>query len=295
MEDDYVPKIGNRMGFIETIDDTLKIYRACVEQDDEEKFNFKDKMAFRGAIEHIKHSDLYHIGEEFNEMLNEWADQYHDLLYSEMRFSKFTRPPSNLCYVRFSQMERHLGGDDVKNIGLLTEYFEDGMTSVTFASPLRPPMPIGAYHPDKGLFFSSDKEFNPDDWDERKKDAISNIILELAGCFELINNPRFIVSEAAGTRSQRKQMKREQNIPLEAWHKISWNVDETTVVVNEKDGGGWRMPLHYTRGHPRKAEPHHKNVMYKDGKPYKWIEGFWSGHPAFGIKKGYHAPTLKAS
>ena len=111
----------------------------------------------------------------------------------------------------------------------------------------------------------------------------------------MINNPRFIVSEAAGTRSQRKQMKREQNIPLEAWHKISWNVDETTVVVNEKDGGGWRMPLHYTRGHPRKAEPHHKNVMYKDGKPYKWIEGFWSGHPAFGIKKGYHAPTLKAS
>ena len=294
MEDDYVPKIGNRMGFIETIDDTLKMYRSMLDYPDDEKVGFEEKMAFRGAIEHIKHSDLYHLGDEFSEMLKEWADQYHDILFTEMRFSKFTRPPSNVCYVRFASLEKHLGNEDIQNMGLLTEYFEDGMTSITAVSPLGPPITLGAYHPDQGVFFESSKE-DPNNWDEGKITSISNIILELAGCFELINNPRFIVSEAAGTRSQRKQMKREQNIPLEAWHKISWNVDETTVVINEKDGGGWRMPLHYTRGHPRKAEPHHMNIMYKDGKPYKWIEGFWSGHPAFGIKKGYHAPTLKAS
>ena len=295
MSEDYVPKIGNRMGFIETISDTLGVYRSVVEDDEEPKVakngvGFEEKMMCREAIEHIKHSDLYHLDDDFSEMLKEWADQYDDIAFTEMRFSKFTRPPSRLCYVRYASIETHLGNKDVQNIGLLTEYFEDGMTSVKACSPLSPPIVFGAYHPDKGIFFNS--KDNPNDWDKVKKDAISNIILELAGCFELINNPRFTVSEAAGTRAQRKQMKREQNIPLEVWHKISWNVDETTIVANEKDGGGWRMPLHYTRGHPRKAEPHHKNVMYKDGKPYKWIEGFWSGHPAFGIKKGYHAPKL---
>jgi len=165
------------------------------------------------------------------------------------------------------------------------------MTSVKAVAPFAPPMVVGAYHPDKGIFFDGNDD--PNSWEERKRVFVSNTILAIAGCFELINNPRFIVSEAAGTRSQRKQMKREQHIPLEVWHKITWNVNESTVVMNENDRGGWRMPLHYTRGHPRKAEPHHKNVMFKNGKPYKWIEGFWSGHPAFGIKKGYHAPKVK--
>lgn len=32
MSEDYVPKIGNRMGFIETISDTLAVYRNVVEE-----------------------------------------------------------------------------------------------------------------------------------------------------------------------------------------------------------------------------------------------------------------------
>ena len=35
--------------------------------------------------------DLYHMGEEFNEILTDWGDQYDDILFGEMRFSKFTR------------------------------------------------------------------------------------------------------------------------------------------------------------------------------------------------------------
>tara|TARA_R100000655_G_scaffold56013_2_gene94175 strand:+ start:2267 stop:3139 length:873 start_codon:yes stop_codon:yes gene_type:complete len=281
-------KIGYRVGFIETIDDTLKIYRHCLNSDE---YTFEEKMSQRDAVEHIKNCDLYYMGEEFNDMLTEWGDQYHDILHSESRFSKFTRPPSRLCYIRVDIPEIKSG--TVPNSGYLTTYYEDGMTSITLVSPVLPPTKIGSYHPDKGTFFHSDQEI--DNWDEEKMKYMSNTILAIAGSFELINNPRFIVSETAGTRAQRKQMKREQNIPLEAWHKITWNVDESTVFVNENERGGWNMPLHYTRGHPRKAEPHHKNLMYKNGKPYKWIEGFWSGHPAFGIKKGYHAPKIGES
>ena len=41
------------------------------------------------------------------------------------------------------------------------------------------------------------------------------------------------------------------------------------------------------------AEEGWKNTtLRKDGLWYQWIEGFWSGHPAFGIKKAYHAPKM---
>ncbi len=119
-------KIGNRMGFIETIDDTLKVYRSIVDDNDNDQVPFEEKMAVRDAIEHIKHCDLYHMGEEFNEILTDWGDQFHDILFGEMRFSKFTRPPSRLCYVRVAQVERYLGEQDIQNLGFLIEYFEDG-------------------------------------------------------------------------------------------------------------------------------------------------------------------------
>ena len=136
---EHMLEIGNRMGFIETIDDTLKVYRSIVDDDEGDQVPFKEKMDVRDAIEHIKHCDLYHMGEEFNEILTDWGDQFHDILFGEMRFSKFTRPPSRLCYVRVAQIERYLGEQDIQNLGFLTEYFEDGMTSVKAVAPFSPP------------------------------------------------------------------------------------------------------------------------------------------------------------
>ena len=292
-EDGYVPKLGNRMGFIETIDDTLLLYRRIIEKGDDETFGFDEKLTMREVVQRIKISDLYYMGDEFNDMIDDYGDQFHDSEFNEIRLSEFTRPPSEFCYLRLEEViAKHVG---VKNSGVLTQYFEDGVTSVMLAAPLRKPVFIGGYHPKKGLMWKEEEHINIKDWPENKINAFSNVLISVAGAFELINNPRFVVSEAAGTRAQRKQMKREQNIPLEAWHKISWNVDEDSVEIGDGDRGGWHMPLHYTRGHPRKAEPHWEDIMYKDGKPYIWIEGFWSGHPAYGIKKGYHAPKLKAS
>jgi len=231
------------------------------------------------------------MGDEFTDMIDDYGDQFQDAEFNEIRLSEFTRPPSEFCYIRLSEITKHVG---VKNSGVLTQYFEDGVTSVMVAAPLTKPVYIGGYHPKKGLMWRAEHT-NVADWPEEKVNAYSNVLISVAGAFELINNPRFVISEAAGTRTQRRQMKREQNIPLEAWHKISWNVDEDSVEVGDGDRGGWHMPLHYTRGHFRRGEPHWEGAVERDGIYYKWIEGFWSGHPAYGIKKGYHAPKLKAS
>ena len=289
-ENTHEPQIGNRMGFIETIDDTLTLYRGLLEPDYVSDLSFEEKMLMREAVEKIKRADLYFMGEEFEDILGDYYSQFDDVDYPNMRFSEFARPCSRICYIRLNHFTKILNeqkvdiSESTANFAFITEYFEDKTTSILCASPLSAPTYIGTYHPDNGIFF-------PKGLPEEQHEPFTNVIVRIAGAFELINNPKFVVSEKAGTRAQRKQMKREQDICLEAWHKITWNVDKSTVALNDNDRGGWRMPLHYTRGHPRKAEPHHKNVMYKNGKPYKWIHGFWSGHPAYGIKKGYHAPT----
>ena len=292
MDNGYVPKIGNRMGFIETIEDNLRVYRKIIDDGDGEKFSFDEKLAMREVVQRLKISDLYYMGNEFTDMLNDYGDQFDNSEINEIRLSEFTRPPSELCYIRLEQINVFT---EIKNTGVLTQHFEDGVTSVMLTAPLTKPQYIGGYHPKKGIMWREEDRDKVSDWDEGKVATFTNIILTVAGAFELINNPRFVISEAAGTRTQRRQMKREQNIPLEAWHKISWNVDEDSVEVGDGDRGGWHMPLHYTRGHFRRGEPHWEDAVERNGVYYKWIEGFWSGHPAYGIKKGYHAPKLKAS
>jgi len=295
-DDEKKPTIGNRMGFIETIDDTLTLYRGLLEPDYKSDLSFTEKMLMRKVVEDLKRADLYFMHEDFQEILSNYGDQFDELDYHQMRFSEFTRPCSRICYMRINHQTKLLlenenkdniykEGSGVANYGYITEYYEDKTTAITMVAPLSAPRPMGAYHPDRGIYF-------PENTPEDLHEPYAMGCFLIAGAFELINNPKFVISKAAGTRAQRKQMKREQDIPLEAWHQIAWNVDEDTIEVEEGDRGGWRMPLHYTRGHPRKAEPHHENVMYKNGKPYKWIHGFWSGHPAYGIKKGYHAPTI---
>ena len=290
------PDTGKRMGFIETIEDTLKLYRGAVGRASEEDttISFKEQMLLRSIVEDLKRCDLYLLENEFGDILTEYCNQYDNVYFTECRFSEFTRPPSRKCYIRLNALEKYLDYDHEKNIGFITEYFEDKTTKVTMCGPFASPFLVGAYHPQKGILFNKDEiDGHPDTPTDDRISFNASVLMMIAGAFELINNPRFVMSTNVGTRAQRKQMKREQDIALEAWHKITWNVNDDTVATQDGDRGGWHMPLHYTRGHFRKAEPHWENVVWrKNGKPYKWIEGFWSGHPAYGIKKGYHAPTI---
>ncbi len=69
----------------------------------------------------------------------------------------------------------------------------------------------------------------------------------------------------------------------------------------QKEESTVKMPLHYNRGYPKKAKEHYKDTWFQatkefpNGRWWQWIEGYWAGHPAYGIKKGYHAPTLKVA
>jgi len=278
------PTIGRRMGFMETLQDTLAIYRSVRDSGDP-KWTFEDKISFGDAIEHIKLSDIYFMGEEFTEMLTDYTGQFQDVVGEDIRVSEFTRPPSNRCYLRLDAYKRHA---DMQNIAALTEWYEDGTTAVTLVAPYSKPQRLGGFNAKRGVGFFDD---DVDDWPEDKWQAYTQCILLTAGAFELINTPRFVKSEPAGTRAQRKLFKREQEIPMEVWHQISWNINEP-VEVHKGDRGGWNMPLHYNRGYYRRAKPHWDDVVEKDGQFYKWVEGYWAGHPAYGIKKGYHAPKL---
>jgi len=117
--------------------------------------------------------------------------------------------------------------------------------------------------------------------------------LKIAALCSLINQPSFLKTETVGSRQQRRAAQRKGGYSPEAWRKVTWNIGEEVKAKLTRDEPVRCMPLHYTRGHWRRAEEGWKNTtLRKDGLWYQWIEGFWSGHPAFGIKKAYHAPKM---
>ena len=111
--------------------------------------------------------------------------------------------------------------------------------------------------------------------------------------FELVNQPRLVKIQPALSRQSRRRMEKKYNIPATSWKRVEWDLSKPRYEPQDGKRGGWNMPLHYTRGHWRRAKEHwDKVVRRKDGECYKWIDGFWSGHPAFGIVRSVHAPKI---
>lgn len=132
--------------------------------------------------------------------------------------------------------------------------------------------------------------FNAADADKRAH--IMHVLIVATTC-SLLNQPSFTKREPAGSRQERRAAKRSGSYATDAWHKVSWNIGEAAKAKVTRDEPTRCMPLHYTRGHWRKAEEGWNNVeRRKDGLWYQWIEGYWSGHPAFGVKRSYHAPKM---
>jgi hypothetical protein len=120
--------------------------------------------------------------------------------------------------------------------------------------------------------------------------------LTVAAMCSILNQPNFTKREPAGSRQERRAANRSGGYATDAWHKVTWNIGEEVKAKLTRDEPVRCMPLHYTRGHWRKGEEGWINTTQrKDGLWYQWIEGFWSGHPAFGIKKSYHAPKIGKS
>ena len=297
---------------VETVEEILSTYRLLIEKFETnslqypEQWKFEELSDMRDAVDDLKNADHYYVGNQFDEMIDEYSVQYQGLPVADIIITEDARLPAKLSFIvvqeRLDRMTvswdtEGVPEEDAKKVenapppkacaGYLCREFEDGSVDIRILSGQAPPVLLGYYKPSsfKGLNIARDLDMD--------KDTALSSVIRVAGAFDIINQPRFVVREAASSRQQRRAAKKAHGIAVEAWHKIEWNIDEP-VVSKDNQGRSFKMPLHWTRGHWRKAQPHWDDVcIRKDGLPYIWIKGFWSGHPAYGCKRGYHVPNKK--
>lgn len=126
------------------------------------------------------------------------------------------------------------------------------------------------------------------------------LIQRSAYLFSLINEPRIVSRQTFGTRQQRRTAARGMGFAVDAWTRVTWDLSKETIAKISQDPDFHKVPLHWRRGHYRRAEPHFKGAHQRPDaiRPedrdlwWQWIEEQWVGHPAFGIKKSVHAPKL---
>lgn len=119
-------------------------------------------------------------------------------------------------------------------------------------------------------------------------------VVHVANILSLVNTPAYCTRVPHGTRQVTRSLRRTFDTEHLAISRIVWSIhDPKTSVTTEGKSEDRHMPLHYTRGHWRVAQPHFtRATMHDDGICRQWIEGFWSGHPAYGIKKALYTPKL---
>ena len=297
---------------VETVEEILLRYRLMIEKFEEnsvhypQQWKFEDLSNMRDAVDDLKNADHYYVGKQFDKMIDEYSAQYDGLPVADVIITEDARLPAKLSFIVIQEQVDRLtvtwdtegvSEEEAKIIekaptpkifaGFMCREFEDGTVDIRVLPSNGPHILLGYYKPSsfKGLNIARDLE-----WDNNT--ALATVV-RVAGAFDIINQPRFVVREAASSRQQRRSAKKAHGIAVEAWHKIEWNIDEP-VVSKDNQGRSFKMPLHWTRGHWRKAQPHWDDVcIRKDGLPYIWIKGFWSGHPAYGCKRGYHVPNKK--
>ena len=206
----------------------------------------------------------------------------------DIRFDSDHRLPSKISAFWTPKMHMTLG-DENKYPALYLAYENtEGWVDMVAVSPYVTPLRLGSYNTKTNSPIYGVEDISLDE----EKDRFHQVLL-VGGFCSLINQPGFVTTEPAGSRQQRRAAQRSGGYSPSAWHRISWSVGEAVKAKLTRDEPTRCMPLHYTRGHWRKAEEGWNNVeRRKDGLWYQWIEGYWSGHPAFGIKRSYHAPKM---
>ena len=270
-------------GVVQVAQDLIEFYSRMAAYDEQfGAFSFEQSTQLKAALNGLLTADYYEVDKGLFDFADSMKDQYNELKLDDIVLSEDCRPPSSDCFVFMPS----------QGMCFLT-HTDQLMVQVTVITGDSEnfPLSVGTYSLErskKNPFWFS-KGFAT----AQEQNLAMSTILQIAMIFEVINQPRFVVRDAAGSRQSRKHMHRKHGISTGAWHKIQWNLGEPAAAKEDSNKGGWRMPLHYTRGHWRKAQDHWDDIVVrKDGNPYKWIDGFWSGHPAYGVKKSYHAPKL---
>jgi hypothetical protein len=124
-------------------------------------------------------------------------------------------------------------------------------------------------------------------------DTLAGLLTLAAEIICLLGTPRF-VTQLPLPRHVRRGLDRKSGVNVsDRVRVVSWNLTKPKLEAGESLGSGRHMPLHYTRGHWRQCVAHLDRAhLHADGVHRMWIEGFWSGHPAYGIVRSIHAPKL---
>lgn len=155
--------------------------------------------------------------------------------------------------------------------------------------------PTGAWRPEDGTCFLYDDTAHPD-----LQSYAFNLLFLCAFTCALLNEPRIIQQSPALPRQQRRAIQRGTGFPCDAWTRVSWDLSKFAAAKASSDPSINAMPLHWCRGHYRRAEPHYAGAVQRpdafrredrDGW-WQWIDGVWKGHPAFGVKRSVHAPRI---
>ncbi|MDO6477988.1 hypothetical protein Q4578_11170 [Shimia thalassica] len=121
------------------------------------------------------------------------------------------------------------------------------------------------------------------------------LALTLPMMLTLINSPKLVEICGNGLRQERRQASRSTRIAVDAWHKVSWRTAARYSRSSEPAFDGPKKPLHYRRGHLRKALEHHSKAFptkLTETGWGQWIDGQWVGHPSLGIKRSKYSPKL---
>ena len=118
-------------------------------------------------------------------------------------------------------------------------------------------------------------------------------LLLIAYMLDLINTPAFVTKDSLPRPARRRIDRISGTNASDRVRVISWNLKKPKLEAGESVGSGRHMLLHYTRGHWRQCAAHLERAqLHDDGVHRMWIEGFWSGHPAYGIVRSIYAPKL---
>ncbi len=252
----------------------------------------------KDVLIYLSSADFYELDEGVSKATDMvFETQFHGKTSDTLVLDEDFRLPSKVCMfwsrgtnIRFPHHEED-GGFPFAYLAVEDDFHGRRGTIVYMVSPYFAPIDQGAYllGVEAGLY--STREGSEEDEHRRIMH-----VLTVASMCSLLNQPGVTKKEPAGSRQERRAAQRSGGYAADAWHKVTWNIGEEVKAKLTRDEPVRCMPLHYTRGHWRRAEEGWKNTtLRKDGLWYQWIEGFWSGHPAFGVKKAYHAPKMGKS
>ena len=125
--------------------------------------------------------------------------------------------------------------------------------------------------------------------------------LQISALLSLINEPRIVeVRPGRASRRYTRRVRKLTGRPPMAWSDVSWTIGKRVASKHVPNGeAGSPRPLHWCRGHWRKADPGIANAQYiflprRSGWGwYTWVTDSWKGHPDFGIKLQRHVPRLE--